>query len=449
MAFFMIVSFAFVGAADAALVAHWKLDETAGTSGAGSVVDSGQFGFDGTPTGTITFGGAGANVNTGTSANFNTGSVDVSYDGMLNPASFTLTAWARVTGGSGSYRSVVTSRDSTSPEDGYIIYAASNNNWEFWTGDGAQSGTGWHQLSGGAVTTNTWTHLAISYDATSNTKSFYINAGTPATTTAQGYESNAHEALHIGGGADTGTQYRFVGDIDDVSLWNEVLDQTEIQNIMNDSVPDQATQQLIASFDMGSDAAFNGVGPFGGPNTSATAFAKISAATSDQATQNGVTARVFNGSGYSTPNSAGSELTDDYAYQGGGGDNQANWEITGLDSNTIYDIYMVSSDGTGFGPTNIYGADYTMTDGTADQTTVRATGGTTEAFADFVDRRDYAVFTNVVPDGTGKVAGTYNLIAGQPHTGLAGIQVVNVPEPASFVLLMLGVCGLLGFSRRR
>ena len=202
--FLMAVSFAMVGAAEASLVAHWTLDEPAGTSGAQSVADSGPFGFDGTPTGTIAFGAAGANVNTGTSAYFNTGSIDVAYDGMLNPASFTLSTWARVTGGSGSHRSVVTSRNSTSPEDGFIIYAMPDNSWSFWTGDGGQTGTSWYQLGGGAVIPNQWTHLAISYDATSGTKSFYVNGAAPVTSTTQGYEPNAHMGLHLGGGG----QYR-------------------------------------------------------------------------------------------------------------------------------------------------------------------------------------------------------------------------------------------------
>jgi hypothetical protein len=431
-----------IAPAAGSLVAHWTLDASA--------ADSGQFGFNGTPTGGVTFGSPGANANTGTSASFSNGSIDVSYDGMLNPDSFTLTAWARPTGGVSQWRSVVTSRHAATERDGYIIYAGTNNRWQFWTGNG---GGAWPALDGGPVALNAWTHLAISFDAETNTKSFYVNGGAPVTTTAQGYKPNAHRDLHIGGGGDTGTQYRFVGQIDDMSLWNDALSLSEIQQIMNGSVPPQYAQQLVANFDIGTDPAFVGVGPFGGPNTAPSTFVKVNAQGADF-TDNGITARVWNSTAFSTPNSPGSELTDDYLYDTGGGA-QGNWRIFGLDPTALHDIYIVTSDGTGWSPTNIYGADYTITVGSADQTTLRATGGTTEAFADFVDGRDYVVFTNARPGPGGIVEGTYNQISGQPHTGIAGFQIVQltpviIPEPSTLIVWsLLAALGVgVGWRRR-
>ena len=43
-----------------------------------------------------------------------------------------------MTGGQGTFRSLVTSRDYAAGNSrGYILYAGSDNNWQFWTGNGA------------------------------------------------------------------------------------------------------------------------------------------------------------------------------------------------------------------------------------------------------------------------------------------------------------------------
>ena len=87
------------------LVARWALDESPGAS---TVFDSTGSGYNGLAGGGVTFGGAGANVNTETSANFSGASgIDVSHDAGLNTPSFTYTTWAKPTGGSG-HRAVVT-----------------------------------------------------------------------------------------------------------------------------------------------------------------------------------------------------------------------------------------------------------------------------------------------------------------------------------------------------
>jgi hypothetical protein len=230
--------FAFGQPGTAAVVGHWTLDDPAGTNGTGVVVDS-QHARNGITTDPApTFGGAGANAATGTSASFpGTSHVDVPYNPDLNPASFTLTAWAYASSAGSNYRSVVTSRYDTAGSQGYIIYANPGNEWQFWTGNGPAAGN-WDVLGGGAVALDTWTHLGISFDAATNTKSFYVNGGAPFTTTAQNYSPNTGQDLHIGSGGDTGTQYHFTGSIDDVVLFDEVLDQTAIQGIMNNSIPD-------------------------------------------------------------------------------------------------------------------------------------------------------------------------------------------------------------------
>lgn len=75
------------------------------------------------------FGQAGATANTGSSVD-------------LNPASFTVTAWAKPHSTSAGHQSLITSRDDVSGTTyGYILYNVGGN-WEFRTGnDAAASST--------------------------------------------------------------------------------------------------------------------------------------------------------------------------------------------------------------------------------------------------------------------------------------------------------------------
>ena len=225
-----------VTTAEAELIAHWPLDAD-GTDATGN-------GFDGNIIGTVDFGQPGANANTGTSAAFpDTGHLDVLYNEALNPKSFTVTMWANAATTDG-YASVITNRDDFNlgvSTHGFVLYNDNNGLWSFWSGDG---NPGWDLLDGSAVETNTWTHLAISYDSITNTKVLWINGveavseEVPPPGPPQ-YSPNGTvemENLHIGSGSDTGEALFFDGLIDDVALWNVALDQSIIQSIMANGV---------------------------------------------------------------------------------------------------------------------------------------------------------------------------------------------------------------------
>ncbi|MCA9184968.1 MAG: LamG-like jellyroll fold domain-containing protein [Pirellulaceae bacterium] len=212
------------------LVAHWPLD-----ANANDVVG----GHNGIPL-DVAFGGPGANGNTGLSANFNgtTSSIEVPFSSALNPDSFTVSVWANPTATSG-YNSPITSRDDFQggvSTHGYILYNDPNGNWQFWTGDGDP---GWAVLGGGASVTNTWTHLAASFDRVSGTKSYYVNGVLAGQVTTQGYSVNGtveSENLHIGSGQDDGLNFYFNGSIDDVAVFQGVLTPAEIANIRDNGV---------------------------------------------------------------------------------------------------------------------------------------------------------------------------------------------------------------------
>ena len=215
------------------LIAHWTLD------------DSGEDvvgGFAGVESGGVTFGVPGAHDGTGDATSFFDGVIDVPFAEEINPVDFTIAVWARSTGGSG-HRSVITSRYDGivfggGNLDGFIIYANPGDQWQFWTGDGESAVDGWDVLPGPQVELDEWQHLAITFDSSTNTKNLYINGVLEATTTDQSYQpvTTEERSLHIGGGGDGGDQFRWVGDVDDLGLWDEVLSEDEIISVMENGI---------------------------------------------------------------------------------------------------------------------------------------------------------------------------------------------------------------------
>ncbi|HBF18271.1 MAG TPA: hypothetical protein DDW37_11610 [Verrucomicrobiales bacterium] len=213
------------------LVAWWPLDID-GTDASGN-------GFDGTIEGSLTS-AEGANATTGGSLTFDGGSrIDVPFDQNLNPNDFTVTMWANALS-TGGFASPITSRDDVNggvSTHGFIIYNDNGGNWNFWTGDG---NPGWDTLPAGPVLTDTWTHLAISYDSITETKSFYVDGILAASDTAANqYSPNGTvemEVLHIGAGQDDGFNFFFEGKIDDVGLFRAALSEQDINTIITNGV---------------------------------------------------------------------------------------------------------------------------------------------------------------------------------------------------------------------
>jgi hypothetical protein len=216
------------------LIAWWPLDngpqDASGNGHDGQTVDV---------TGTVAYGAPGAIAGSKTAATFAPGArITVPFDEELNPSSFTLVTWAKPKAG-GGYHSVVTSRNddwgANKKNYGYIIYK-SKKAWEYWTGSGgAEAGT-WVQMKHSGMDNDEWTHIAITYDHTTQTKTLYVNGVESASETEITVARNLVKDLHIGAGNDEGTQFYFDGDIDDVALFNYVLPQADIETIHTDGV---------------------------------------------------------------------------------------------------------------------------------------------------------------------------------------------------------------------
>ncbi len=156
--------------------------------------------------------------------------IEVPYKPELNPPQFTVSCWAKVKGGQGQWRSPLTSRTAKGSTDhgGYILYAGTNNQWQFWIGNGSQ----WITLTGADITLNTWTHVCATYDG--STMKLYINGELSGKPVPSKIKINTTYPLRIGTGATEGRpNYFFNGQITEVSIWNTVRSPEEIKLSMN------------------------------------------------------------------------------------------------------------------------------------------------------------------------------------------------------------------------
>ena len=228
----------FVHAVEEGLVAYWDFNEKTGETASdssdnghdGTLMGDPQWTKDGYFGGGLEFDQAGDEVN-------------VPFHEDLNQETFTITAWANVESGSGGHRAVISSRDEP-PVSGYIIYAEPGNKWQFWTG----IGNAWAPITGPTVNLGEWDHVAGTY--ADGKQKFYVNGELVGEVDSQPTFNTKQEFL-IGAGANerANHEYLFKGIIDEVRLYNRVLDEKEIASVMeSESLDVKASGKLAVTW---------------------------------------------------------------------------------------------------------------------------------------------------------------------------------------------------------
>jgi hypothetical protein len=103
-------------------------------------------------------------------------------------------------------------------------------------GDGADTQ---YEITGtGSVAADTWTHIAITYDRVNNVATTYINGEVDSTTAIPGVGDGvlAFAGCTAGGGLLTSHYETFLGMMDDIIIYDEVLTQEQILAIVNSSI---------------------------------------------------------------------------------------------------------------------------------------------------------------------------------------------------------------------
>jgi len=149
--------------------------------------------------------------------------------------SMTIEAWVRPTSLS-SWRTIILKENGS--EMAYGLYASGGSNRPSgWVRINPTTGDSQSVYSSSALTTNTWNHIATTYDGTS--LKIYKNGILVGTRNQTGNMYVSGNPLRIGGNLIWGEYFR--GQIDDVRVYNRALTQTEIQSDMNtpvNSTPD-------------------------------------------------------------------------------------------------------------------------------------------------------------------------------------------------------------------
>ena len=199
------------------LVAAYSFDEGSGSTVAdasgngnvGSLVGA-AWSFSGKYGGALSFNGSNARVDVANSSSL-----------QLN-SGMTLEAWVRPAVSSSSWRDVIYKSN-----DNYYLEASSDSGGAPAAG-GLIGGSYGNVFGTTILPTNTWTHLAVTYDG--GTLRLYVNGTLSGSQAKTGSITTSTNALQIGGDSLYG-QY-FNGLIDEIRIYNSPLPATSIQDDM-------------------------------------------------------------------------------------------------------------------------------------------------------------------------------------------------------------------------
>jgi hypothetical protein len=199
-----------------------------------------------TRTATITVSATGANSQTITITQAAAPNNALNFDGIsnyvncdtFNPDVFTIEAW--VNPNALTTDQAVVSTLSTIANEGSELHIGSDGIPVFTV----RNTSDWADTKGTVpVSANTWTHLAATFDGT--TVKLYVNGYLSASSTPGSYTKGSSE-MHIGGRSSYGSFFN--GVIDEVSVWNSALTESQIAGNMFTGINDPATVSGLSRY---------------------------------------------------------------------------------------------------------------------------------------------------------------------------------------------------------
>ena len=206
-------------------ISVWSFDDASASTSAVDSISSSDVNVVGSG---VVFQQPGALTTTDKALSLNGASwLESSHNASLNPATFSVDAWIKPTGGTGSYRSIVSTR--SADKNGFIVRIESNNKYRFYLGAG-----NWSYVEGPTVALNTWSHVLATFESKSVTNGIhtgqakiYVNGKfhqsktvtyKPSTSAVRPFRIGAGGDIDAGGSA----LHNFIGDIDEVRLTNHI-----------------------------------------------------------------------------------------------------------------------------------------------------------------------------------------------------------------------------------
>lgn len=208
---------------------YWRMNEASGATTFINSVASGT--YAGTKVGTPSGANASGAVLDGSYWDFN-GSADYitsSYTPYASGASMTFEAWVNRRSNSSEDVIFGSSSSTNSPR---LSFASGAGGTVTFKPNGA-SGTGVTFTASGVATTNTWNHIALTFDNLTNNVKFYLNGETPDSTKSTSDDFHAAPGDFELARSATSPNSHFDGKIAEVAVYEKVLTSTQIANHYN------------------------------------------------------------------------------------------------------------------------------------------------------------------------------------------------------------------------
>jgi hypothetical protein len=205
------------------LVGWWNFDEGSGTSAADSSGNGNTGTLHGSPLPTWTTGGY---YNGALSFDGAQNYVSVPTSASLNLSSFSISAWTETTSTT-NWQWIA--EKATSGNGNYYFYYESSPNklvCGFWNGSFYNHSYAW------TPSTNTWYHLACTFDSAGQIVNIFIN-GSPVFSASETHTPSTNgNSLWIGRSSENNA-FTWTGPLDDVRIYNRALSASEIWRLYN------------------------------------------------------------------------------------------------------------------------------------------------------------------------------------------------------------------------
>ncbi|WP_346839595.1 LamG-like jellyroll fold domain-containing protein [Microbulbifer sp. SAOS-129_SWC] len=174
--------------------------------------------------------------------------VSDSSDLEFGNGSFTVESWVYADANSaGDYRNIVSKKLGTGTDAGWVLRLGNDNDIlkaSFLLGDGTNSKG---LASDTPLTLDTWNHIAVTVDRVTDTARLYVNGEEVKSVSLSGIGSvNSGTVMRIGTWS-TVTNAPWLGEIDEVRVWDKAVSQTEIAANMHKRL-DASTDGLVAYY---------------------------------------------------------------------------------------------------------------------------------------------------------------------------------------------------------
>ncbi|MFJ9782539.1 LamG domain-containing protein [Amycolatopsis sp. NPDC101161] len=157
-------------------------------------------------------------------------------DRVVDPTkSFTVAAWAKLT--DTTHSQTIVAQDGTQTSPYALQYNKESNTWAFRVTAADQASPGEIKvLSTGPPKTGVWTHLAATYDASTNVASLYVDGARQKTAVVHPWAATGSLLLGAGKTAGARGDY-FHGSVDDVQAWQRTLSAADVHDLADTVVP--------------------------------------------------------------------------------------------------------------------------------------------------------------------------------------------------------------------